>query len=311
MALSTLAKRAGEFGAPSMTDEQDQAKVLKTSQRVAASMVKYALCDEAVEVDPDEIGADMMNRGGAIPNILVCRENICESFKKDGFDKNKPMPGILKDYSRQQAKRQALILHNQSFTEGDARWPPVIVDKMAKGSLAGTHLTIAIRIHKHRVMSIAGEAFDVGDDANLARVTTRGHKYWILDCEIPDKDAVEISEWRNSDNNNNQVKHEVEHLRGLQRISRAEMDAAGAAGVVSLSQVLAKFSAQSQLKIAQQATLDLARCVIDFGSGHYVDRICTFHSQHINPNELSVPAHVYGAVAKHLQASELNSPAHV
>ena len=39
--------------------------------------------------------------------------------------------------------------------------------------------------------------------------------------------AIEISEWRNSDNNNNQVKHDIEHIRGLQRVARKEFELAG------------------------------------------------------------------------------------
>ena len=62
-----MAKTAQDFGAPNLTAKQDQSKQLKTSQRVAASIVKYSICDEAVEVPVDEIGADPNNRGGATP----------------------------------------------------------------------------------------------------------------------------------------------------------------------------------------------------------------------------------------------------
>ena len=85
-----------KFAPPAATQEQDAPKVLKTSQRVAANMVKYALCREPIEVPPDELGCDKCNRGGSIPNIVVCRENIGRSFKDDGFDKAKPPAGIVK-----------------------------------------------------------------------------------------------------------------------------------------------------------------------------------------------------------------------
>ena len=73
-AQASQAMMLEKIGAPDKTSDQDHAKVLKTSQRVAANMVKYGECDEPIAIDPDELGADMMNQGGAVPNINVCRE---------------------------------------------------------------------------------------------------------------------------------------------------------------------------------------------------------------------------------------------
>ena len=293
-----------KIGAPDKTSDQDQAKVLKTSQRVAANMVKYGECDEPLAIDPDELGADMMNRAGAVPNISVCRENIGQSFKAHGFDKNRPMPGIAKDYSKNPQKLEALIQHNLKMSEGDPRWPPVLTKKMSKGTLASTHLNIAIRLHKHGVMSPTGEPFSIApDDPNLLRVTQHGHKWWLLSCDIPDAAAIEISEWRNSDNNNNQVKHEIEHIRGLQRVARKEFEVAGSAGIVSLANVVAKFTAQAQLKMVQTTTLDLARFVVDFRAVVHIDNICTHHSQHVNPNELTVPPALFSEITKQIKKS--------
>ena len=82
------------IGAPDKTSDQDHAKVLKTSQRVIANMEKYDECDEPFALDPDELGADMINRGGAVPNIKVCREKIRQSLKTQGVDTNKLAPAI-------------------------------------------------------------------------------------------------------------------------------------------------------------------------------------------------------------------------
>ena len=90
---------------------------------------------------------------------------------------------------------------------------PVNKHKMSKGTLASTHLDISFRLFKHSCLAPGGETFSAGEDDILQRVVQRGHKWWLLSCEIPDPDAHEISEWRNSDNNNNQVNHEIEHIR--------------------------------------------------------------------------------------------------
>ena len=62
------------YGVP-MTSQyslnQDPAKRLKTSQKVAATIVKYGTTDDPVHIDADTIGADELNRNGSIPNIQV------------------------------------------------------------------------------------------------------------------------------------------------------------------------------------------------------------------------------------------------
>jgi len=294
-------KNPTHFGAPDITDHQDQFKMLKTSQRVAANMVKYGVCDDPIEIEPDCIGADRQNRGGATPNITVCRENIGASFKKDGCDKSKPQIGIVKDYSKHPEMLAQLVKHNQEFGMGDPRWPPVFPDKMKNGSLAATHLTITLRCYKHSLMAPWGETFTVGTCPALQRFTEFGHKYWKLTCEIPDADALEISEWRNTDNNCNQVKHEIEHIKGLQRVAKKEIELAGKACVLSLTTVLAKFTTQAQLRLVQQSMLDLTRFVVDMRAGEEVDEICNFHSQHVNPNDLSVPSYLFGEATRNIK----------
>jgi hypothetical protein len=292
-------KKPEYFGAPAKTADQDHAKLLKTSQRVAANMVKYSCCDEPVETDPDALGADPCNRAGAIPNIAVCRENIGRSITNDGYDKHKPLVGIAKDYSKCDPKKlEALLGHNRGMSDGDSRWPPMFGDVMRKGTLASTHLNITLRLYKHGVASPTGESFSVRDDAALQRVCERGHKWWLLSCDISDQDAIEISEWRNSDNNCNQVKHEIEHIKGLQRVAMREIELAGSGGVISLTNVLAKFTAQAQMKVAQTAMLDLARFVVDLRAGTYIDELCNFHSQNVNPNELTVPPSLFATTTK-------------
>ena len=50
-----------KVGAPDETSDQDHAKVLKTSQRVATNMVKYGECAEPIAIDPDELGTDILH----------------------------------------------------------------------------------------------------------------------------------------------------------------------------------------------------------------------------------------------------------
>eukprot|EP00959_Pyramimonas_sp_CCMP1952_P078642 1643767-Pyramimonas_sp.AAC.1 len=85
---------ADKFGAPKPNANQRSDVVLKTSQQVAASMVKYGVVDKPVHVDPNEFGADPQNRSGATPNIQVIRNTIVAGIQQHGFDPNRPLPGI-------------------------------------------------------------------------------------------------------------------------------------------------------------------------------------------------------------------------
>ena len=62
---------ADKYGAPDKSDRQKGENTLKTAQQVAALMVMYCDVEEPVPVDPEEIGADPLNRGGSVPNIMV------------------------------------------------------------------------------------------------------------------------------------------------------------------------------------------------------------------------------------------------
>eukprot|EP00959_Pyramimonas_sp_CCMP1952_P463630 9485273-Pyramimonas_sp.AAC.1 len=141
---------------------------------------------------------------------------------------------------------------------------------MNKGALAGTHLVFSLRLLKRGV-----EFEPSPDDKALADAITKGHVWWLVNEAMPDTEAVMISEWRNSDNNTSQVKHEIEHIRGLQRICLREMSVSKS---VVLSTVVSKALASMQVKVVNTQMLALARYVVDLGAKDLIDELCTFHS---------------------------------
>ena len=56
----------------------------------------------------------------------------------------------------------------------------------------------------------------------LQQLIKIGHKFWLLHDDTPDDAATEISVWWNTSNNTSQVSHEMEHIRGLQRVCAKE-----------------------------------------------------------------------------------------
>ncbi len=72
--------------------------------------------------------------------------------------------------------------------------------------------------------SITGRSFvcDAGKDAKLAEAIKHGHRWIILSEKVPVEDQLAISEWRNADQNVNQVRHELEIIRSVQRVVSSE-----------------------------------------------------------------------------------------
>ena len=174
---------------------------LKTSQRVAANIMKYKQNTEPIFVDPDEILVDECNRMHSAPNILICHQVLAPSFKHDGYDPNKPPVGVC----RLARTTLALIEWNFSFSAGDERFPPIVKQKADKGSLACTHVNVTGRMFKHGMTTQDGLRLTTEGDTPLQEFVRIGHKWWVLDGNTPDDVATEISSWHNSGNNSAQV----------------------------------------------------------------------------------------------------------
>ena len=202
-------------------------------------------------------------------------------MQNDGFDSMRPLPGIC--IQRKPAGVQELQDWNKRFSAGDLRYPRMDVHKMDKGSIASTHLNIALRCFKQGLRSAAtGQVFTAGADAAaLVAAVERGHLWWILSDAIPEPDALLISEWRNSDNNTSQIKHEIEYIRGIQRICRKEAELVGSTRKIVFSTVLAKAMQFLQVKTPTTTLLALAKWVVDLGAGKLVDEVCEFHSAEV------------------------------
>jgi hypothetical protein len=79
-----------------------------------------------------------------------------------GFDPNRPLPGIAINYASPE-KMSQLQAYNRSFAEDSDLFPPVRIDLMRHGTLAGTHLNMLLRCYEaNMVSSVTGRRFDVG-----------------------------------------------------------------------------------------------------------------------------------------------------
>ena len=268
---------------------------LKTSQRVAANITMYRMNNKPINCDPDEIGADVCNRGGSPTNIMMCHSVLAPSFLKDGFDPEKPSIGVCRSYHNDPEKKEELIQWNRKFSDGDDRYPAIFPAKMDKGSLACTHVATTSRMFKQGMTTQDGLCCIVPpDDTHLQDLIRVGHLWWVLRSDCPDDVASEISIWYNSSNNSSQVSHEMEHIKHIQRVCRKEMQTSNA---LVISTVMSKTMNALRVKSAGQTLLHLVKYVILQGCTDMIDMLCMFHASEVNPNELTVPPCIFGEVA--------------
>ncbi len=173
-----------------------------------------ALFREPRQLDPAKILVSPLNRDGAPPNVQHVHLKILKCFVENGFDSTRPAHGICVQY-KSDAGRRALIEHNRRFTQGNALLPPISEDA-EYGSLACSHLNLAFQCIRSGLSSPAGILKDlVNDEGQLKDVVQHGHKWWVLPETVLDEKQLDISLWRNMDQNENQTTHEIEDLQSI------------------------------------------------------------------------------------------------
>ena len=137
---------------------------------------------------------------------------ILKCFKLKGFDRTRPHLGICIKFTSEKGLKE-LHDHNNRFSKGCKLLPPIKEGAMY-GSLAASHFNLALRCIKNGTFSPIGNLGDLLEEggANLKEMVTSGHRWWILPEAVLKELQVDISIWRNMDQNENQNSHEMEIL---------------------------------------------------------------------------------------------------
>jgi hypothetical protein len=206
---------AEKFGAPKATADLDQGKLKKLAQRVEETLATDCLFVEPKQIDPNLVLVAPMNRLGGSPNVNHVHFGILMSFVKNSFDRTRPAIGICIQYSSERGIK-SLLDHNRRFSTGNKLLPPIlekeVVGGVLYGSLACTHLNNAFRAIKNGILSPIGNLGDLMLNANLKEVVLNGHRWWVLKESCVKERQIDISLWRNQDQNENQQTHELEIL---------------------------------------------------------------------------------------------------
>ena len=235
-----------------MSKDLDPGRLGKLAQRVEKTLREGRLFEEPKQLDPASILVAPCNRDGSPPNVPHVHWGLLKSFVENGFDSTRPVAGVCVEFRTSDGKKQ-LLEHNVRFSTGNPLLPKLDPAKVLYGSLAGSHLNMALRLIKQGAGSPAGDlgALLVGNH-NLVDVVQNGHKWWVLREDTPAEAQVEVSLWRNTDNTENNGTHEIEILQNILATSslmRKQSLADGGDGRVVAADIVARATRRTPSKV--------------------------------------------------------------
>lgn len=285
------------FGAPDPGSTiQDVGQHWKLAQRVEKTMLT-CINAEPKQLDPRSLLVAPANRDGAPPNVQYVHFGILRSLQKAGFDRTRPQVGICIQVKSSEGKER-LIQYNKAFSSGNHLLPTIDQEKVMYATLAGTHLNLCLRILQAGLASPACDTAKlVASGSSLAEVVHNGHKWWILPEDTPVNAQVEVSLWRNMDQNENQSLHEIEILRNImatcQELSRVKSK-------LALGDILARAQSRSPHRVSDKALQSIAQYYLRALEDKQPDlalELQEFHSARVNPRELQMSASFFATVA--------------
>lgn len=286
-----------KYGAPQLGSNSDALKVGKLAQRVEG-ILGTCVNSEPRAIDPRALLVAPANRDGASPNLQHVHRGILASFLKAGYDRSRPQVGICVQYRSSEGK-QKLLEYNRRFSKGNELLPPIEEDMVMYGTLAGTHFNIALRILRHGVPSPVGDLQALLESgSSLTETVMQGHRWWILPESTSHQSQVEVSLWRNQDQNENQASHEVEILRGI--VSTCE-EMSITRSKLTLGEIISRAQHRSPARLGDRTLTGLAKYYIkhlENNSMYLVEELQIFHSMTVNPREVQVPVIFFETLAK-------------
>jgi hypothetical protein len=268
MAANMVAKAAVAATEVKVTSEHQAHVMVKANKRAMALIEKFKVHDEPIALDIDTVGVSKYNRGGQEPNMQYVHQDLCANVKLDGFNPHRLTPGIVVVLKSAKLLDE-LVAHNQRLQVGSSAYPPLFPQKLKHDCLGGNHLTLATRIFKHGMKStITGDVYNLTQvlDKDLVNTCEQGLKYWVLDEGIYDNtdDLVFLSEWKNADNNQNQMNSEMQLLKHAQQELRIELERNKLA---KTTVVTAKVMQKSMVKLKADNVVNAVSFVHSIGGG--------------------------------------------
>ena len=271
------------------------AATVRLAQRVEQAL-KQSLNKEPKQIPPQKILPAVQNRNGAPPNVQHIHKTILKSFLVQGYDYSRPPVGICVEVKSPEGK-QKLLDHNKRFNS--PLMPPRLEDGVQFASIACTHLNTALRFLASGKPSPAGDLSGLLEQQpNLKEAAEVGHKWWVLPEDTDPQLLTDISQWRNQDQAENQVAHEMEVL---QLVATSARSLAKKSEFVAVRDLISKASRQAISKAGGLLIEILSKLYVSIlasGSSELVGELIEFHSLEVNPSEVTVSGKYFENLCK-------------
>ena len=280
--------------------ERNEAVCKKIAKEVAAGLEKYRHPDfpNPVDVPCYKLIVSPYNRGCQGLTLAVVWE-ICDQLEEEGADGDRPAIGVAIWFDSSSFKAAAIDWNMQRYGSS-ALYPPIEKDQVCGVTLSCSHLNTSFRCFRANMTSPSGRRLIVPDDDPTLKLWVHGtgHKFHLLREDTPADVQKIISEWKNQDQNTNQVRHEIQLIRSIQAVCFKE---ASVAHEASVSSIASKVNLSSPVKAGPNALCAMTRWLMKIGAAHKaVERVCGHHSLTVNPNKRTVTPAVFESVGQHL-----------
>ena len=229
-------------------------------------------------IDVDCVGPSEMNRD---TNIQYVHTGVGAGIKQDEFDPERASAGYVIRLKGQARIEAFQAFYRKLSLTAPELYPPMLKDKMTMPCLSANHLTLCLRGFKHNVKDLIPNP----DDKDLGLKITNGHKYYVFKEDIPAEAMLLVSEWENSDNNQNSGTNEAALMRTVKRCV-LEIMRKNSSGQIKIVDVIAAVTAESIVKIRPENISTMTTLCLDLGVKGYVEEWLKWHGSHINPCEL-------------------------
>eukprot|EP00973_Karenia_brevis_P013108 1778600-Karenia_brevis.AAC.1 len=293
-----MASSAGDLD-PKCTPEHNASVFVKAAKRFRQILADYKERDQPMAIKAWKILPSPLNRLGAPLNIQYIHNGLASNVHKKGYDPARPKPGVV--IRRTNAdKLKRLKEHALAMVSPTPRlFPPMHVDspECCYECAGGNHLTTMIKMYEAKMTSdITHMTFHVPvDDKDLADVVDSGHIYYILRDDIPDADVEFLSEYLNSDQNENQCTSEISTLAQVDRAITKELVKTPHPKVSTIVKIV---SGESMLKLRPDSIGDMAHFCINLAGTDAIKQLLAWHGRYIDPREMSISHRWLGDVAK-------------
>ena len=281
-------------------DAHNIGAMVKATKRYKTIIEDFREKDQPFPVLAWKILPSPWNRLGAPLNMMYIHHELALGIHTKGFDPTRPRAGVIvRRTNPDKIKRlKAHALSMQAVAK--SLWPQLNLDspECVYECISSNHLQTVFKMYQTGYTSpLVNITFIVPDDEqDLKDRIEIGHPCWILRDDIPDEDMIFLSEYLNSDQNENQTTSEISTLSQVNSFVEQELEKTPHPQV---AKIVALVSQHSLLKLKADNIADFAHFSTNLNpSSGLLKELVSWHSRHINPKEICIVPRWLGEIAK-------------